>query len=103
MGFEGDKAQGWNKFTTLAMNTIHEDERDDIDVLSMVDLLALTDILSAEMCYPSALCTAFHSYFACGNTTRSMEKRTQRAMAMKAITEAQQAPLTGKKQAWQNV
>jgi hypothetical protein len=44
-GFEGDEAQAWNRFTNLIMKIIHEDVRDDRDVLSVSDLLALTEIL----------------------------------------------------------
>jgi hypothetical protein len=58
------------------MKITPEDVRNDRDVFSMPDLLALTDILPAETCYPSALCTAVHSYFAFGDMKSSTEERT---------------------------
>jgi hypothetical protein len=42
-GFEGDQGQAWDNFTTQAMSSIPEDIRDDRYILSMTDLLALTD------------------------------------------------------------
>jgi hypothetical protein len=74
------------------MEIIPEDVRDDRDVLSMTDLLALVDILPPETCHPNALCTAFHSYFSFGDTNISTKERTRWATTMKAIAEAQQVP-----------
>jgi hypothetical protein len=90
-GFKGDEAQAWNEFTTLAMNSIPDDVRNDRNFLSVMDMLALTDILPPEICYPSTLCTTFHSRFAFGDTKISMEEQTRRAVEMKVNAEAQQA------------
>jgi hypothetical protein len=73
-GFKGDEGQAWNEFTTLAMASIPEDKRDDRDILSMMEPMALVNVLPPERFYPHALCTAFHSQFA----------------SLKAITVAQQ-------------
>jgi hypothetical protein len=42
-GFQGDQDQAWNEFTAQAMDSIPEDVRDNRDILSITDLLALTD------------------------------------------------------------
>jgi hypothetical protein len=41
-GFNGNEGQAWNKFTTQSMDSITEDVREDRDILSMADLMALT-------------------------------------------------------------
>jgi hypothetical protein len=73
------------------MSSKPKDIRDDRDILSMIDMMTLTNILPPERCYPNALCTAFHSQFTFGDTKISMEERSMRATAMKAIAVAQQA------------
>jgi hypothetical protein len=60
------------------MAIIPKDVRDDRDILSMMDLMALTDILPPEICYPNALFTTFDSQFAFGDTKSSMEERSRR-------------------------
>jgi hypothetical protein len=90
-GFKGDAGQAWDKFTTLAMNIIPEDIRDNKDLLSMADLLALMYALPPERCYPNTLCSAFHLHFDFRDTKSNVEERTQRPTSTKAIAEAQQA------------
>jgi hypothetical protein len=62
-----------------------------MDILSMTDLMALTDILPPESCYPNALLTAFDSQFDFGDTKVSMEERSMRATVLKAIAPEQHA------------
>jgi hypothetical protein len=81
-GFEGNEAQAWNDVTTLVMKSIPEDVRDDRDILSMMDMLALTYILPPEACYPSALCSAFHSHSVFEERKSSMEERTWWALTI---------------------
>jgi hypothetical protein len=71
-GFEGDESKAWNAYTILVMESILEDVHAGRDVLSMMDLLALADP-PPETYNPNTLCTAFHSYFAFGDTHSSMD------------------------------
>jgi hypothetical protein len=47
-GFEGDQGQACEKLTTQAMDSIPKDVRDDRDILSVMDLLALTDSVNTS-------------------------------------------------------
>jgi hypothetical protein len=87
--FNGDKGQAWNVFTAKAMASIPEDVRDDRDILSMMNCMALTDIIPPDRCYPNALLTAFNSQLAFGDTKISFDEVTRRAITLKAIAAAQ--------------
>jgi hypothetical protein len=64
------------------MASIPEDIHDNIYILSMMDLMELTDITPPNRCYPSALLTAFNSQLAFGDTKSSMEERSRRATTL---------------------
>jgi hypothetical protein len=48
-GFKGDECQALNEFNNQAMANIHEDVHNDRQILSMMDLMALTDPPSQQM------------------------------------------------------
>jgi hypothetical protein len=85
-GFEGDQVQAWNNFTAHVMASIPEDIRDDRDILSMMDLQALTDSTPPEQCHPNALLNQFDSKITCRDTKISMEERAWRATTLLVIT-----------------
>jgi hypothetical protein len=91
-GFHGDQDQARNEFTIHSMASIPEDVRDDRYILSMTDLLALTDITPPERCYPNTLLNHFYSQLAFGNTKSSMEERSRRTTTLLAIATTKRAP-----------
>jgi hypothetical protein len=93
-GLEVNQGQEWEDVTTQAMASIPKDVRDDRDILSMTDLLALTDSPPPEQCYPNALLNQFDSKLAFGDTKSSMDERAGRATTMLAIAPARRASPT---------
>jgi hypothetical protein len=91
-GVDADHVSVWDNNTTIATTNIPEDIHDNLDIMSMTDLLALMDIHPEDTFYPRALCTAFLTQFAFEDTKISMEEMIQRLVALKAIKIAQQAP-----------
>jgi hypothetical protein len=91
-GFEVYQGQAWDNFTAQAMASIPEDVHDDRDIVSMTDLLALTDITPSERCYPNALLNQFNSKLAFGDTKSTMEERAQRATTLLSIATAKRTP-----------
>jgi hypothetical protein len=87
-GFKGDEGQAWKKFTAQAMASIPEDVHNNINILSMADLMALTDIIPPHWCYHNALLIAFNSQLSFGDT-QSVEERSRWAATLLVIAAAQ--------------
>jgi hypothetical protein len=84
-GFQGDEGQAWNEFTAHAMASIPEDVRYNRDILSMMDVLALTESTPPERCYNNALLNVFNSQLDCGDTKSSMKERSRKATTLMTI------------------
>jgi hypothetical protein len=76
------------------MASIPEDVRDNRDILSMMDLLALTDSTPRNNATQNTLMTQFDSKLTFGDTKRSIEERSRRATTLLAISTDKRASPT---------